>query len=165
MRSLERSGAPPGGATFEPAQIGPLKGEWVRLPNSSPNRLILYFHGGGYIAGSPANPSRARRASGAGQRCDRLLRSTIAWRRSSRFPPPCAMASIVIVCSPPKAYSPSSIVLAGDGSGGGLAFSVLIAARNAQASDAGRLRCDVALGRPVACRAGLCCRTPQRMRR
>ena len=50
---FERFGAPPSAATFEPAQIGPLKGEWVRCPHSSPNRLILYFHGGGYIAGSP----------------------------------------------------------------------------------------------------------------
>src|SRR5271165_3165870 len=49
----DRFGASPRDAIFEPAQIGPIKGEWVRVDASSPARLILYFHGGGYIAGSP----------------------------------------------------------------------------------------------------------------
>src|SRR5689334_13319147 len=53
LRFWRRFGAPPPDAKFEPAQIGPMKGEWVRMPNSWPGRVILYFHGGGYIAGSP----------------------------------------------------------------------------------------------------------------
>src|SRR5258706_2701620 len=52
----DRFGAPPRDSTFEPAQIGPIKGEWVRVDNSSQSRLILYFHGGGLIARAPANP-------------------------------------------------------------------------------------------------------------
>src|ERR1700749_141933 len=64
-------GAPPSDAVFEPAQIGPVKGEWVHTANSSPDRVLLYFHGGGYIAGSPlshralvARLSACRRGAG-----------------------------------------------------------------------------------------------------
>ena len=49
----EQFGAVPQGAVFEAAAIGPVKGEWTRTENASPERLILYFHGGGYVAGSP----------------------------------------------------------------------------------------------------------------
>ena len=127
-----------------------MKGEWVRLPNTSPSRLILYFHGGGYIAGSPethralvarlAQAARGERlfaglSPGAGIRVSRRRCATAidAYRQLIR----------------PEELRPQSIVLAGDGSGGGLAFAVLLAIRNAGLADAGGLRGDVALGRSV----------------
>lgn len=126
---VERAGPPPGGATFEPAQVGPLKGEWVRLPNSSPNWLILYFHGGGYIAGSPqthrALVARLAQASDA-------TAFSLDYRLAPEYAFPAAVRDAIdcyrLLTS--KGLPASSIVLAGDGSGGGLAFSVLIAARN-----------------------------------
>ena len=127
---FERAGAPPQEATFEPAQIGPLKGEWVRLPNSSPNRLILYFHGGGYIAGSPqthrALVARLAQASEA-------TAFSLDYRLAPEFVFPAAVRDGIDAYRhiTAKGVAPSSIVLAGDGSGGGLAFSVLHAARNA----------------------------------
>jgi acetyl esterase/lipase len=126
----EHYGAPPKGATFEPAQIGPLKGEWVRCPNSSPNRLILYFHGGGYIAGSPqthrALVARLAQASEA-------TAFSLDYRLAPEFAFPAAVRDGIdayrqIIA---KSVPPSSIVFAGDGSGGGLAFSVMNAIRNA----------------------------------
>ena len=53
-RLTARFGAVPPDATFEPAQLGPVKGEWVRVEGAARHRLVLYFHGGGHIAGSPA---------------------------------------------------------------------------------------------------------------
>ena len=126
----ERYGAAPREATFEPAQIGPLKGEWVRCPNSSPNRLILYFHGGGYIAGSAQShrPLIARlvQASDA-------TAFALDYRLAPEFAFPAAVRDGIdayrqIIA---KNVPPSSIVFAGDGSGGGLAFSVMSAVRNA----------------------------------
>ena len=49
----DRFGPAPQGAAFEPSQVGPVKGEWIRMGDTSTHRLILYFHGGGYVSGSP----------------------------------------------------------------------------------------------------------------
>jgi acetyl esterase/lipase len=126
----DRFGAPPRDAKFEPAQIGPLKGEWVRVAKSSPARLILYFHGGGYIAGSPethrALVARLVQASEA-------TAFTLDYRLAPEFAFPAAVRDGIDAYRQliARGTSPQSIVLAGDGSGGGLAFAVLHAARNA----------------------------------
>jgi epsilon-lactone hydrolase len=128
---FEQFGAPPAAATFEPAQIGPLKGEWMRCPHSSPNRLILYFHGGGYIAGSPKSHRSliARLAQSAESAVFAL-----DYRLAPEFSFPAAVRDGIDVYRQimAKGVSASSIVFAGDGSGGGLAFAVLHAARNAK---------------------------------
>src|SRR5689334_2255266 len=128
---FETYGTPPGDAMFEPAQIGPLKGEWVRFAHSSPNRLIIYFHGGGYVAGSP----QTHRALIA--RLALASESTVFaldYRLAPEFAFPAAVRDGIDVYRhiTAKGVSPSAIVLAGDGSGGGLAFSVLTAVRNAK---------------------------------
>ena len=128
---FEAYGTPPSDAMFEPAQIGPLKGEWVRFAHSSPNRLIIYFHGGGYVAGSP----KTHRALIA--RLAFASESTVFaldYRLAPEFAFPAAVRDGIDVYRhiTAKGVSPSAIVLAGDGSGGGLAFSVLTAVRNAK---------------------------------
>jgi acetyl esterase/lipase len=127
---FERYGAAPREVTYEPAQIGPMKGEWVRGPHSSPNRLIVYFHGGGYIAGSPKShrPLIGRLAQSA--------ESTVFaldYRLAPEYGFPAAVRDGIDVYRQitAKGVPASSIVFAGDGSGGGLAFAVLHAARNA----------------------------------
>src|SRR6478672_11847164 len=59
----------PADVTGEPAQLGQLKGEWIRPAGEAPQRLLLYLHGGGYISGSPASHraliARLCRAAGA----------------------------------------------------------------------------------------------------
>ena len=128
---FEAYGAPPRDAMFEPAQIGPLKGEWVRFAHSSPNRLIIYFHGGGYVAGSP----QSHRALTA--RLALASESTVFaldYRLAPEFAFPAAVRDGIDVYRhiTAKGVSASAIVLAGDGSGGGFAFSVLSAVRNAK---------------------------------
>ncbi|MEJ0028490.1 MAG: alpha/beta hydrolase [Rhizomicrobium sp.] len=123
-------GAPPREAVFEPAQVGPLKGEWVRMPNSSPDRLILYFHGGGYIAGSPeTHRALIARLAQAGE----ATAFALAYRLAPEFAFPAAVRDGIDAYRHliAKNVSPSQVILAGDGSGGGLAFAVLHAARNA----------------------------------
>ena len=123
-------GAPPREATFEPAQVGPLKGEWVRMPNSSPDRLVLYFHGGGYIAGSPeTHRALIARLAQAGE----ATVFSLAYRLAPEFAFPAAVRDGIDAYRHliAKNVSPSQVILAGDGSGGGLAFAVLHAARNA----------------------------------
>ena len=126
----DRFGASPGDAVFEPATLGPIKGEWVRLGASSKNRIILYFHGGGYVAGSPQThrPLVARLAQ-AGE----ASAFSLDYRLAPEFVFPACVRDGIDAYRHlmAKGFSPQSIVLAGDGSGGGLAFAVLLAIRNA----------------------------------
>jgi acetyl esterase/lipase len=126
---FDRFGAAPAGVSFEPGSAGPIKGEWVKQGPSAADRLILYFHGGGYIAGSPEThrPLIARLALAAEAHA-----FAPAYRLAPEFAFPAAVRDGI------DAYrhliakvDPKSIVVAGDGSGGGLAFAVLLAARNA----------------------------------
>jgi acetyl esterase/lipase len=125
----ERFGAAPGDVAFEPGQIGPIKGEWVKLGASS-DRLILYFHGGGYIAGSPEThrPLIARLCQASEANA-----FVPAYRLAPEFAFPAAVRDGIDAYRHliAKGIDPQSMVVAGDGSGGGLAFAVLLAARNA----------------------------------
>lgn len=126
----DRFGAPPREASFEPGQIGPLKGEWVRMPNSSPDRVVLYFHGGGYIAGSPqTHRALIARLAQVGE----ATVFTLAYRLAPEFAFPAAVRDGIDAYRHliAKDVQPQQVVLAGDGSGGGLAFAVLHAVRNA----------------------------------
>lgn len=126
----DRFGATPREVKFEAGQVGPIKGEWVRAPKAPPDRLLLYFHGGGYIAGSPEThrPLVARLCQAAEANA-----FVPAYRLAPEFAFPAAVRDGIDAYRHlvTKGIDAGSIVLAGDGSGGGLAFSVLLAARNA----------------------------------
>ena len=122
----DRFGAVPRDAVFEPAALGPVKGEWVRTETSSTRRLILYFHGGGYIAGSPET-HRALVAKLA-HAAEASAFST-AYRLAPEYAFPAAVRDGIDTYRQfvARGVAPGSIVLAGNGSGGGLALSVLLA--------------------------------------
>jgi acetyl esterase/lipase len=126
----DRFGAVSGNVAVDAAQIGPIKGEWVRVENSVPHRLLLYFHGGGYIAGSPEThrPLVARLAQAS-----EATVFSLAYRLAPEFAFPAAVRDGIDAYRHliAKTAAPEQVVLAGDGSGGGLAFAVLHAARNA----------------------------------
>jgi len=111
----DRFGPIPPDVTFEAGQVGPVKGEWVKPAEIATRRLVLYFHGGGYVAGSPEThrPLIARLCLAA--QAPACLRDGIdAYRYLVQ-----------------RGVPPASIVIAGDGSGGGLSFALLLAIRNA----------------------------------
>lgn len=129
-RLSDRFGAIPGDAVFEAAQLGPVKGEWVRVDASAPERLVLYFHGGGYIAGSPqTHRSLIARLCHAGE----ASAFAVAYRKAPEFPFPAGLRDGIDAYRHliGRGIAASSIVLAGDGSGGGLAFACALAIRNA----------------------------------
>jgi len=126
----DRLGATPGPARFAPAQLGPVKGEWVDVEGASAHRIILYFHGGGFIAGSPEThrPLIARLCQ-AGQ----ARAFSLAYRLAPEYAFPAGLRDAVDSYRAllHKGVSASSIVLAGNDAGGGLAFACLLAIRNA----------------------------------
>jgi acetyl esterase/lipase len=118
------------GLEFTPGQLGPIPGEWTRHAKAVPGRVILYFHGGGFIAGSPeSHRALAGRLADAGE--------AAAFSVRYRLAPECVYPAAVrdgidayrgLLAS---GVQPGGVVLAGDGSGGGLAFAVALAIRNA----------------------------------
>jgi epsilon-lactone hydrolase len=123
--------AGPGDIAVERAQIGQVRGEWIRVRESQPQRLILYLHGGGFIAGScEAHRSLIAllcRAAGAAA-------LSLDYRLGPEFPFPAGLRDAVDAYRylTAKGIPPSSIALAGNGAGGGLAFSTAMAIRNAK---------------------------------
>jgi monoterpene epsilon-lactone hydrolase len=126
----DRFGAIPPDVSFEAGQVGPIKGEWVRIDTASPNRLILYFHGGGYVSGSPEThrPLIARLCQAAG-----ATAFSVNYRLAPEFAFPAGLRDGIDAYRHliQKKIPASSIVLAGDGAGGGLVFGCLLAIRNA----------------------------------
>lgn len=126
----ERYGAVPRDAIAERAHLGQIKGEWLRVDETEPQRLILYLHGGGYIAGSPEThrPLIARLCKAAG-----AAALSLNYRLGPEYPFPAGLRDVVDAYRflINKGFPPESVVLAGDGAGGGLAFASLLAIRNA----------------------------------
>jgi len=122
-------GAAPAGVEVVPGQLGPIGGEWLRTQSADAGRAILYFHGGGFVAGSPQThrPIAARLVEASG-----VAAFSVAYRLApgSFFPAPVRDgidAYRALIAKIPAA----SIILAGDEAGGGLAFAVALAVRNA----------------------------------
>jgi acetyl esterase/lipase len=125
-----RFGTAPSEMSFEAAQLGPVVGEWERPVRAHSGRLILYFHGGGFIAGSPeTHRGLAGRLAQAGE-ADLF---SVGYRLAPEyfFPAPVRDGIDAYRALLAQGADPRQIVLAGDGSGGGLAFAVALAIRNA----------------------------------
>ena len=124
-------GEVPSDMVVERAQLGQIKGEWLSVGETQPQRLIIYFHGGGYVSGSPEThrPLVARLCKAAG-----AIALMFDYRLGPEFPFPAGLRDAVdgyrFLLG--RGFSPDSLVLAGDGAGGGLAFATLMAIRNAQ---------------------------------
>jgi monoterpene epsilon-lactone hydrolase len=125
-----RFGAPPAAMDFTPGKLGAIAGEWVGAVREDPGRTILYFHGGGFVAGSCESHrpviGKLVEASGVG-----------AFSVQYRLAPECFFPAAVrdgvdaYRALLAKGVPASSVILAGDEAGGGLAFAVTLAVRNA----------------------------------
>ena len=123
-------GSAPRDVVAERIHLGQVKGEWVRVEESEPDRVILYLHGGGFISGSPETyrPLIGRLCKAAGASA-----LSLDYRLAPEFPFPASLRD-AMDCYRfliGKGMTAQSIVLAGDGAGGGLAFATLMAIRNA----------------------------------
>jgi monoterpene epsilon-lactone hydrolase len=125
---FSRFGAAPAYVPVKDGQLGPIGGEW--LGSGDRSRAILYFHGGGYIAGTPQShrPLIARLVEQSG-----VPAFNLRYRLAPDFYFPAALRDGVEAYRAllQKGMPGSAIVLAGDEAGGGLAFAVALAVRNA----------------------------------
>ncbi len=125
---FQRFGAVPGDLSYVPDFLGPVRGEWVGTPD--PAAAILYFHGGGFVAGSPDShrPLVGRLVEESG-----VSAFAVQYRLApeSHFPAAVRDGIDAYRALMGRGVAASAIVLAGDEAGGGLAFAVALAARNA----------------------------------
>ena len=125
---FQRFCAPSAAMDFTPGQLGPIAGEWVGPVDAA--RLVLYFHGGGFVAGSPQSHrslvGKLVEASGVGA-------FSVQYRLAPEYFFPAAVRDGIDAYRAllAKGVPGNAIVLAGDEAGGGLAFAVALAVRNA----------------------------------
>jgi monoterpene epsilon-lactone hydrolase len=116
-------------------QASPIPGDWLTTPASKPGRVVLYLHGGAYIAGSPETHH-----SLAGKLC--LLSCSRGFLADYRLAPenpfPAAVEDAVgayrwlLHSSGLAEYGESAadhVIVAGDSAGGGLSVAMLVSAR------------------------------------
>lgn len=129
-KASSRMPAPPSEARYEEVSIdGSIPAYWVSMPDVDRNKVLLYFHGGGYMFGGTM-----------------LTHKDLVWRLSQAAK--CPVLSLEYRLAPenpfPAAqddafqayqwllerFAPQSIAIAGDSAGGGLTFATLLRARD-----------------------------------
>ena len=97
---------------------------WVRVGPVAPRRVILYFHGGGYLAGSPRTHQALLTAL---SKLTGVEVCAPAYRLLQTAPFPAAFEDALTAWNRLMAigYRPADVVLAGDSAGGGLVFALL----------------------------------------
>lgn len=117
--------------TTAPADAGGVPIEWIATANRSDRRVVLYFHGGGYVTGSLQShrelASRLAHASAA-RVCN------VGYRLAPEHPYPAAVADAITVYRwlLDTGFVADQIVFAGDSAGAGLALVLVLASREEQ---------------------------------
>jgi acetyl esterase/lipase len=112
-----------------PVTIDGIYAEWILPSQAKKDKVILYFHGGGYVTGTcqmhRAHVGKVVKGSGVGA----LL---FAYRLAPEHPFPAALEDSITTYRWLLAedVSPSRIVFMGDSAGGGLCLATLIALRD-----------------------------------
>jgi len=115
---------------FEPVRIGTCEAEWSLAPDSDPDRVLLYFHGGGYCSGSIR--SHRGMVSEIG-RAAKVRTLALGYSLAPEHPFPAALEDAVAAFEYLLAMGiPSErIAIGGDSAGGGLTLATMIRLREA----------------------------------
>jgi acetyl esterase/lipase len=116
------------GIRIELVRAGDVRGEWLTAARADRGAL-LYIHGGGYVAGSPAvyRPITAALARLTGRRVFSL---DYRLAPEHRFPAALDDAIAAYRWLLGQGIAPGSLALAGDSAGGGLVLATLLRARD-----------------------------------
>lgn len=130
--ALEASASlvPAPAARITPLRLGPLRGEWLE-PAASSRRVIIYMHGGAFIAGSPRThrPLTAALA----QHCQaRVLALDYRQAPEHAFPAWLEDAGAAYDYLLRQGTAAADIVLAGDSAGGNLVLATLLQLKQQQ---------------------------------
>ena len=120
---------PPKGIQIVKELAGGVPAEWLIPPGVSTGRVVLYLHGGSYVAGSPDSHRSLAANIAVASRARALI---IDYRLAPEHPHPAAVEDAV------AAYKwlidgrvdPKHLAIAGDSAGGGLAVALLVSLRD-----------------------------------
>lgn len=114
----------------EPVAANGVRSEWTSSPDADPSRVVLYFHGGGYVIGSLDSHRHLVAEVGRAARARTLA---IDYRLAPEHPFPAAVDDAIdayrFLLS--RGVQPSGITIAGDSAGGGLVVAAMVAIREA----------------------------------
>ncbi|GHF36355.1 acetyl esterase/lipase [Amycolatopsis bartoniae] len=119
----------PADAKTESVTVAGVPALWVEVPESEPDRAVLYLHGGGYVVGSVLShrelAARIARAAKA-----RVV--VLDYRMAPEAPHPAAVDDAVGAYRflLDEGFVPARITIAGDSAGGGLTVATLVALRD-----------------------------------
>ncbi|MCJ8143198.1 alpha/beta hydrolase [Ancylobacter sp. A5.8] len=116
---------PPADIVFTPFAIGGIPAEWSLAPERDAARVLLYFHGGGYCAGSIG--SHRAMVGGVGKLAG-IRTLAIDYRLAPEHPYPAALEDALAAWRflGEQGYTPQSIAIGGDSAGGNLTLALLL---------------------------------------
>lgn len=115
-------------AKYSRVNAGGVTAEWVTAEGAADSRVVLYFHGGGYIIGSPRT-HRAMMAHLSKAAQARVLALDYRLAPEHPFPAPVEDAVAAYRWLLGEGYDPARIALGGDSAGGGLTVAALVQMR------------------------------------
>ncbi|NVB39335.1 alpha/beta hydrolase [Pseudenhygromyxa sp. WMMC2535] len=118
----------PEGVKVEAAEVG-MPGEWITPDEVDGDRTLLYFHGGGYMAGSPAS-SRAQACRIAIASRARMFSSSYRLAPENPFPAALDDAMKVYRALLDQGVDASKLGLSGASAGGGLCVAACLRIRD-----------------------------------
>jgi len=119
-------------ATVAAVSANGVPAEWVTVAESRPGQRMLYVHGGGYVAGSPATHRRLCENLARAAECEVL---SLDYRMGPEHPYPAAVDDAIAGLEFIQANGPGGpggadvVFVGGDSAGGGLTLATLLAAR------------------------------------
>jgi len=120
---------PPAGVNIRQFEEKGLKGLWFEPKSAAGDRVLLYFHGGGYVAGSPLTGAAV--AGYLAQRAG-VISFSLDYPLAPESPYPAAVDNALAAYQMllDQGIKAGNIVLAGDSAGGGLTLTTLLTIRD-----------------------------------
>jgi acetyl esterase/lipase len=109
---------------LEPADLDGVPCEWSIAPGSDPDRLLVFFHGGGFCSGSILSHRRLVTEAGRAAGCRTLA---VAYRLAPEHPFPAALddaRTVWTALTGRLGCRPERVVVAGDSAGGNLSVAL-----------------------------------------
>ncbi|MGF1597751.1 MAG: alpha/beta hydrolase [Acidimicrobiales bacterium] len=121
----------PDGVTGTPDTVGGVAGEWIEADGATTDRVVLYLHGGGYVAGSIDSHRNLTGNLAQALGC-RLFAADYRLAPEHPHPAPVEDATAAYrALVDDLGLDPRHLAVAGDSAGGGLTVAALLALRDA----------------------------------
>jgi acetyl esterase/lipase len=129
-RGFNEGHAAPEGISCQSSSLGGVPAVTLQPLGGAPERTILYYHGGGYVSGSP--PDRYLPLAGAVALAARATVHVVDYRLApeARFPAAFDDCLAAYRWTVDRGTDPQRLAVLGDSAGGNLAVAVTVAARD-----------------------------------